>query len=52
MEFFSTGVADKIPNRLPDTPIFGVYSAYESDATGFYNLSAAVAVTTANADFG
>jgi predicted transcriptional regulator YdeE len=29
----------------------GVYSAYESDATGFYNVSAAVSVSTPSTDF-
>jgi predicted transcriptional regulator YdeE len=51
-QFFSTGVADKILDRLPDAPIFGVYSAYESDATGFYNVTAGVSVTTLSRDFG
>ena len=51
-QFFSGGIADKIPDRLPDTPIFGAYSAYDSDATGFYNVTAGVSVTTLNQDFG
>ena len=26
-------------NPIPNTPIFGVYSGYESDANGFYNAT-------------
>ncbi|WP_080420221.1 GyrI-like domain-containing protein [Burkholderia ubonensis] len=51
-QFFLNGLADSIPNRLPGTPIFGVYSAYESDATDFYDLTAGVSVTMPNPDFG
>jgi predicted transcriptional regulator YdeE len=51
VQFFSGGIADKIPDRLPDTPIFGVYSTYESDAAGSYNVTAGVSVTTLNTDF-
>ncbi|MFP6560285.1 GyrI-like domain-containing protein [Paraburkholderia sp. B3] len=50
-QFFSRGLADNIPNRLPDAPIFGVYSAYESDATGAYDLTAGVSVSQRNPDF-
>ncbi|MHA6575455.1 GyrI-like domain-containing protein [Pseudomonas yamanorum] len=45
VQFFSGGIADKTPDRLPDTPIFGVYSTYESDATGSYNVTAGGAHT-------
>ncbi|UXU85276.1 GyrI-like domain-containing protein [Burkholderia sp. S-53] len=51
-QFFSSGLADSVPNRLPGTPIFGVYSAYESDATGFYDLTAGVSVAAPNPDYG
>ncbi|WGS45169.1 GyrI-like domain-containing protein [Burkholderia sp. JSH-S8] len=50
-QFFSSGLADNIPNRLPDTPIYGVYSAYESGATGFYDLTAGVSVNPPDRDF-
>ncbi len=50
-QFFASGAADKIPGRLPDTPIFGVYSTYDSDVTSFYNVTAGVSVTAANPDF-
>jgi predicted transcriptional regulator YdeE len=42
--FFSEGIADKIPQRLPGSPIYGVYSSYESDAAGHYDLTAGVSV--------
>ncbi len=50
-EFFASGAADKIPGRLPDTPIVGVYSTYDADLTSFYNVTAGVSVTTPNAKF-
>lgn len=50
-QFFANGTADKIPGRLPDTPIVGVYSTYDSDLTSFYNVTAGVSVTTPNPDF-
>ncbi len=40
--FFGNGVAEKVENRMPDSSIFGVYSEYESDATGFYSVTAGV----------
>jgi predicted transcriptional regulator YdeE len=40
--FLGSGLAEKIPNRLPETPVFGVYSNYDSDATGFYTVTAGV----------
>ncbi len=49
--FFSSDIPDKIPNRLPDAPFLGVYSAYESDASGPYDITAGVTVTTLNPDF-
>ncbi|CRY54169.1 MULTISPECIES: GyrI-like domain-containing protein [Yersinia] len=50
-QFYSEGVAERITTRLPDSPIFGVYSAYESDATGFYDLTIGVSVDKPNSDF-
>jgi predicted transcriptional regulator YdeE len=49
--FFSDSVAEKIPQRVPDAPIVGVYSAYESDASGAYDVTAGVSVSTPNPDF-
>lgn len=43
--FFVEGLAEKIPHRLKDSPIYGVYSSYESDVNGAYNLTAGVAVS-------
>jgi predicted transcriptional regulator YdeE len=42
-KFFTEGVAEKIENRLPDSPIYGVYSDYETDASGAYSVLAGVA---------
>lgn len=49
--FFSDNVAEKIPQRVPDAPIVGVYSNYESDASGAYDVTAGVSVSTPNRDF-
>jgi predicted transcriptional regulator YdeE len=46
--FFAEGLAERIPNRLPDSPVYGVYSAYESDHKGAYDLTAGVAVLQAS----
>jgi predicted transcriptional regulator YdeE len=45
--FFAEGIAGKIPRRSPGSPIYGVYSSYESDATGHYDLTAGVSVDAA-----
>lgn len=50
-DFFSRGVAEIIPNRVPDEPIYGVYSAYESDASGAFDVTAGVAVTAASPEY-
>jgi predicted transcriptional regulator YdeE len=50
--FFESGVIDQISNSVPNSPIYGVYSEYESDATGFYSLTAGVAtIGTTTSDF-
>jgi len=49
--FLSKGVIGRIPNRLPDAPVIGVYSAYESDANGSYNVTAGVPVSAPVPDF-
>ena len=41
--FFSDGVANKIPNKISED-IFGVYSQYETDASGPYNQTVALQV--------
>lgn len=43
-QFYSMELADNTPNRIPNTPILGVYSAYESDASGAYDLTVGVHV--------
>ena len=43
-EFFANGMADKISNRRPESPIFGVYSNYASNETDFYTVTAGVSI--------
>lgn len=43
-QFQSQRVADSVPNRIGKDSIFGVYSDYDSDATGFYSVTAGVMV--------
>lgn len=43
--FFAEGLFEKISNRLPDSGMYGVYSAYESDYTGAFDVTAGVAVS-------
>ncbi|NWB92580.1 GyrI-like domain-containing protein [Pseudomonas agarici] len=43
--FFADDLAERIANRQPESPVYGVYSGYESDASGYFDVSAAVAVT-------
>lgn len=50
-DFFGQDLANKIPNKLPDSPIYGVYSAYESDANGPFTATVAVSVNAAAAAF-
>jgi predicted transcriptional regulator YdeE len=47
--FFAQGLAEKIPHRASGSPIYGVYSSYESDATGRYDLTAGVAIEASDA---
>jgi predicted transcriptional regulator YdeE len=49
--FFTEGLPAKIPHQLTGSPVYGVYSGYESDATGFYDLTAGMAVSQGNSDF-
>lgn len=43
--FFGEETYASTPNRTADTRIFGVYSAYESDANGAFDVTAGVVVT-------
>lgn len=47
-KFFSEGIMNKIPHRLENAPIYGVYSDYASDYNDYYNLTAGVAVSKAS----
>ncbi|MDQ3172840.1 MAG: GyrI-like domain-containing protein [Acidobacteriota bacterium] len=50
-QFFGQGLADKVPNKLAESPVYGVYSAYESDASGQYSVTAGVSVSKASPAF-
>ena len=50
-QFMGQGLADKIPDKLSDSPLYGVYSDYESDANGQFTATVAVAVSTATPAF-
>ena len=45
--FFSEGQFDSLPNKLPESPVYGVYSGYESDYTGAFDVTAGVAISRA-----
>lgn len=42
--FYADAVANDIVNQTPNSPIYGVYHRYESDASGAYSLTAGVSV--------
>lgn len=44
-DFFSSGLAGTIPNRIAQQPVYGVYSDYAVDADDFYTVTAGVAVS-------
>ncbi|AZN36187.1 GyrI-like domain-containing protein [Iodobacter ciconiae] len=50
-QFFTENLIDKIPDRLADSPVYGVYSEFENDANGLYDLTAGVSVRQAGDDF-
>lgn len=51
-KFFENGVAAKVSNQVPNSPVFGVYSEYESDENGFYSVTAGIATSgPASSDF-
>ena len=43
--FFTEGLFDSLPGKLPGSPIYGVYSSYESDYMGAFDVTAGVATT-------
>lgn len=43
--FFSEGLMETLPNKRADSPVYGVYSGYESDYTGAFDCTAGVAVS-------
>lgn len=44
-DFFGRDLMSIIPNREPNTPIYGVYSGYESDQNGFFDVNAGVRIS-------
>ncbi|NHQ85281.1 AraC family transcriptional regulator [Iodobacter sp. HSC-16F04] len=50
-QFFTENLIDKIPDRLENSPVYGVYSGFESDASGFYDLTAGVSVHQGSEQF-
>lgn len=43
-QFYTDGLFNKIPNKSTDSPVYGVYSDYESNEKGAYQVTAGVAV--------
>jgi predicted transcriptional regulator YdeE len=50
-EFHGQNIAEHVPNKLNDSPIYGVYSEYESDASGQYTVTAGIAVNTTTSEY-
>lgn len=46
--FLSGSIMEKIPGRRSETTVYGVYSDYDSDASGFYTVTAGVAVDSSS----
>jgi predicted transcriptional regulator YdeE len=44
MRFFSDGISQQVEHAVADSPIYGVYSDYESDVNGAYTLTAGVCI--------
>jgi len=44
--FFDERIYEKTPHRLPDMRLFSVYSAYETDAHGAFDVTTGVAVSS------
>lgn len=49
--FFSEGLSERIAPQQPPSPIYGVYSSYESDASGAFDVTAGMAVLTPAQDY-
>lgn len=49
--FFTEGLCETIANKTPDSKVYGVYSNYESDASGAFDVIAGVAVDPPPADY-
>ncbi len=43
--FFDERIYEKTPHRMNDMRLFGVYSAYEADAHGAFDITTGVAVS-------
>ncbi|WP_336346837.1 GyrI-like domain-containing protein [Pseudomonas monsensis] len=43
-QFFAGALTEIIPDQQAGSPVYGVYSAYESDASGAFDVTAGVAV--------
>jgi len=50
-QFFARNLPETLPGKIGDGKIYGVYSNYESDASGLFDVTAGVAVISAPADF-
>lgn len=48
--FFSEGLFESLPGKLPDSPVYGVYSGYASDYMGAFDVTAGVAVSELSSD--
>ena len=46
--FSSEGLFDSLPGKLQDSPVYGVYSNYESDYMGAFDVTAGVATSKAH----
>lgn len=50
-KFYDEAIKDNIPNALKNSPVYGVYSEYESDASGPFTVTAGVSVSAVTASF-
>ncbi|CNE93182.1 Bacterial transcription activator%2C effector binding domain [Yersinia nurmii] len=49
-EFFSKNLAEYTPNKLDNSPIYGIYTAYDGGVTGYFDVMAGVAVKEKTTD--
>ena len=49
--FFTEGLYDSIANKAPASKVYGVYSNYESNASGSFDVTAGVAVDAPAGDY-